>query len=207
MLKENFTPDLYTGKKYSMSILKANLVAIAYPIPLAAVYVISFLIIQSLRSGAAGGLTFSIGGNITSLLLGLFLYFAGFFILIVLHEMTHAVFFLRGCEQGRKSIVFGIKYATPYCHCTEVLTESTYRKSLLAPLLTICLPLALVSYITGNLLVFLAALSMIFGSGGDLAVFWMIRKYPGKSTFVWDMDDEVGCIVYESVKLDDKKAT
>jgi len=204
MLKEIFTPDLYTGKKYSMSILKANLVAIAYPIPLVIVYIASFLAINSLRSGAEYRLSFSIGGNISSLLLGLFLYFAGFFILIVLHEITHAVFFLRGCEQGRKSIVFGIKYATPYCHCTEVITASAYRRSLLAPLFTICLPLALASFITGNILVFLAALSMIFGSGGDLAVFWMIHKYPGKSTFVWDMDDEVGCIVYEPVQNDGK---
>jgi len=41
---------------------------------------------------------------------------------------------------------------------------------------------------------------MIFGSGGDLAIIWMIRKFRSKTTYVWDMDDQVGCIIYEPIE-------
>jgi len=182
-----------------MSILKANLAALVYPLPLAILYIAAFLAAIQLKTNIAAGFFFSFGGSPAILLLYMLLYFAGFFLLVVMHEIIHSLFFLRGCEQGRKSIVFGVKYATPYCHCKEVLTASIYRQSLMAPLWAICLPLAAISFVTCNTLIFLITLSMIFGSGGDMAVFWMIRKFPGKNTFVWDMDDEVGCIVYEQI--------
>lgn len=199
MQKESFSSDLYKSRKYSMSILKANLAALVYPLPFAALYMVAFMAAIQLRSDMTAGFSFSFGGSPAMLLLNMLLYFAGFFLLVVLHEIVHSLFFLRGCEQGRKSIVFGVKYATPYCHCKEVLTASIYRQSLIAPLWAICLPLAVISFVTCNTLIFLITLSMIFGSGGDLAVIWMIRKFPGKKTFVWDMDDEVGCIVYEPI--------
>lgn len=202
MQRENFTPDLFTSRKYSMSILKANLVALVYPLPFVFLYVAGFLAVITLRTDLSGGISFTLGGNLILLLLNMLLFFAGFFLLIVLHEIIHAAVFLRGCERGRKSIVFGVKMATPYCHCNEVLSVSVYRQSLLAPLWAICVPLAVLSYVTANILVFFITLVMILGSGGDLAIFWMIRKFKGSNTFVWDMDDEVGCIIYEPLNPD-----
>ena len=98
-----------------------------------------------------------------------------------------------------------MKAATPYCNCKEVLSLSVYRKSLMAPLWMICLPLAAVAIITGNLFAFLAAVIMIFGSGGDIAIFWNLRNYIGKNAFVWDMEDAVGCIVYDCNEPDSLK--
>ena len=189
--KELFSQDKYTEHTLSMSFLKANIVGTLFPIPLVSIFVIMFAWVEySLnRKG------FSISWN-AQFLLWLLVFYASAFLLIALHELVHALFFLRGCENRWKSIRFGIKSATPYCHCKEVLPLNLYRHSLLAPLWLICLPLAIVALLTGHGLIFLLTVIMIFGSGGDLAIFWSLRKYKGNRTYVWDMEDAVGCIVY-----------
>lgn len=200
MQKASFSSDKFTSRRFSMSILKANLIALIYPLPFAVVFTAAYIASGAFRPGSSDEITFSFGGRPIVLLFELLLYFAAVFALVAVHEGIHALFFLKGCELGRKSIVFGIKYATPYCHCEEVLTISIYSQSLLAPLWSICIPLAVASCLTGNFLVFLVTLTMIFGSGGDLAIFWMIRKFRSKTTYVWDMDDQVGCIIYEPIE-------
>ena len=191
-----FLKEEYRETTKSMSFLKANIVALLYPMPFVVLYIVLFALSESVRRKNEGTIS---SGNLLELLLWLLFFFAGFFGLIVLHEFIHALFFLKGCDYGWKSIVFGIKSATPYCHCSEVITLNIYRQSLLAPLWAVCVPLAAASMLTGNILLTLMTVSMIFGSGGDLAIFWMTRKYAGKTTYVWDMEDAVGCIIYERI--------
>ena len=196
MNKDMFLKEEYRETTKSMSFLKANIVALLYPMPFVVLYIVLFALSESVRRKNEGTIS---SGNLLELLLWLLFFFAGFFGLIVLHEFVHALFFLKGCDYGWKSIVFGIKSATPYCHCSEVITLNIYRQSLLAPLWAVCVPLAAASMLTGNILLTLMTVSMIFGSGGDLAIFWMTRKYAGKTTYVWDMEDAVGCIIYERI--------
>ena len=191
-----FLKEEYRETTKSMSFLKANIVALLYPMPFVVLYIVLFALSESVRRKNEGTIS---SGNLLELLLWLLFYFAAFFGLIVLHEFIHALFFLKGCDYGWKSIVFGIKSATPYCHCSEVITLNIYRQSLLAPLWAVCVPLAAASMLTGNILLTFLTVSMIFGSGGDLAIFWMTRKYAGKTTYVWDMEDAVGCIIYERI--------
>jgi len=191
-----FLKEEYRETTKSMSFLKANIVALLYPLPFVVLYIVLFALSESVRWKSEGTIS---SGNLLELFLWLLFFFAGFFGLIVLHEFVHALFFLKGCDYGWKSIVFGIKSATPYCHCSEVITLNIYRQSLLAPLWAVCVPLAAASMLTGNILLTLMTVSMIFGSGGDLAIFWMTRKYAGKTTYVWDMEDAVGCIIYERI--------
>lgn len=196
MNKDMFLKEDYRETTKSMSFLKANIVALMYPLPFVVLYIVLFALSESVRRKSEGTIS---SGNLLELFLWLLFFFAGFFGLIVLHEFVHALFFLKGCDYGWKSIVFGIKSATPYCHCSEVITLNIYRQSLLAPLWAVCVPLAAASMLTGNVLLTLMTVSMIFGSGGDLAIFWMTRKYAGKTTYVWDMEDAVGCIIYERI--------
>ena len=191
MNKELFTQDKYTQHTISMSFLKANIVGTLFPIPLVALFVFLFGWVEFSRNRT--GFSFEVNGQF---LLWLLVFYAAVFLLIALHELVHALFFLHGCENRWKSIRFGIKSATPYCHCKEVLPLNLYRHSLLAPLWFVCVPLAAAALLTGNVLVFILAVIMIFGSGGDLAIFWSLRKYKGNRTYVWDMEDAVGCIVY-----------
>lgn len=196
MNKDIFLKGQYRETRKSMSFLKANLLAFVYPAPFVAVFAVLCIFIESSRwQGDSAPVTFTL--NLLDMLLWFFFFFASFFGLVVLHEFVHALFFLKGCDYGWKSIVFGVKSATPYCHCSEVLLLSDYRRSLLAPLWAVCIPLSAVSIITGNVSLMFLTAAMIFGSGGDLAIFWMTRKYAGKTTYVWDMEDAVGCIIYE----------
>lgn len=192
MNKEHFTEDLYIEKTHSISFLKANLLALLYPLPLVIPYILVYFISLGSRTKDSAG---SISVNGTQMLLGLFLFFVATLALVLLHELTHAVFFLPACENGRKSIRFGITSATPYCHCEEVIPIRNYRISCLAPLFTVCLPLAVYSSVTGNLMVFFLTVMMLFGSGGDLYIVWALRKYSGKD-YVYDLDDAVGCRTY-----------
>jgi len=198
MQKEYFTPDKYTSRTISMSFLKANIVGTLFPVPLAVIFVVLFGWTETCRK--TPGVSMKVDLHF---FLWLLLFYVACFLLITLHELTHALFFLSGCENRWKSIRFGIKAATPFCHCKEVLSLSVYRYSLMAPLWVICAPLAAAALITGSLFAFFAAVIMIFGSGGDLAILWSLRKYKGKHSFVWDMEDTVGCIVYEPIQSKD----
>lgn len=198
MNKDIYLKDEYRATTKSMSFLKANLLAVLYPAPLAAVYIVLFMLAMANRL-SGNGESFSFTLNLMDIFLWILSYFAAFFGLVALHEFIHALFFLKGCDYGWKSIVFGFKSLTPYCHCSEVVSMNIYRQSLLAPLWAVCVPLAAASMITGSMPLFILTISMIFGSGGDLAIFWMGRKYAGKTTYVWDMEDAVGCIIYERI--------
>ena len=191
MRKEDFKPGLYSSHSIQMSFLKANLVGTLFPLPLVFVFSALFLWLNHARTGA--GFSFTVDLNF---LLWLFLFYVFMFLLIAMHELTHAFAFLAGCENRWKSIHFGIKSLTPYCHCEEVIPISIFRRSLLAPLWFIALPLAAAALITGSLYVFFLAVILLFGSGGDMAIFWSIRKYRDKQIRAWDIDDAVGCIIY-----------
>ena len=192
----------YRPTKITMSFLKANTVSLIYPIPLVLLFLLAAAVVESLRTAgaAAGGssvVQVSESSGIGDLVLTFIFYMVLLFVLIVLHELTHALVFLRGCENGWKSIKFGVKALTPYCHCKEATTVSIARRSCLAPLLTVSLPLAIISFITGSFLFYLLTVVMIFGSGADLWVFLKLRRYNGKTCYALDMENEIGMTVYE----------
>lgn len=193
MLRDTFPREEYRIITHSISILKANIVALFYPIPFVLLYLTVYFFTISFFEPVS--FTFSTG-NILFFALFFLAYIVALLVLIVLHELIHAFFFLPGCEKGWKSIHFGIKQMTPYCHCMEIITMSQFRRSLWGPLWILCSLLAAASIILGDPLSFLLTLVMIFGSGGDLYVLWATRKYRGSTTLVFDLEDQVGCEVY-----------
>ncbi|NLT12607.1 MAG: DUF3267 domain-containing protein [Clostridiaceae bacterium] len=192
MQKDHFTTGEYRLIQHSISFLKVNILALLYPLPLVVLFVVAYFFIRS----AIANELFSKSPWLENSLYQLIMYLGIVMIALVLHECTHALVFLRHSKNGRKSIKFGIKSLTPYCHCEEVISLNAYRHACLAPLYSICLPLAIISIVTGNSIFFLIAITMIFGSGGDLWVFFVTRKYNGRQTYVWDMEDKVGCEIY-----------
>ncbi len=202
MQRETFPREKYRVITHSISILKANIVALIFPIPFVIIYLTAYFFAASYFKPLA---TFAYSTD-NPLYFGLFLiaYFAALFVLIVLHELIHALFFLPGCEDKWKSIRFGIKQLTPYCHCTEIITLSRFRKSLWGPLIILCPVMAVASVILGDPVSFLLTLVMIFGSGGDLYVLFVTRKYRGSTTLVFDLEDQVGCEVYLKEETSEK---
>lgn len=204
MQRETFPREDYHVITHSISILKANIVALIYPIPFVMLYLAIYFSAKYFWSPV--NLTLSTD-NFLYFALFFLTYVVGLLILIVLHEFIHALFFISGCENGWKSIHFGIKQLTPFCHCLEILTLSQFRRSLWGPLWILCPLLAAASVILGDPVSFLLTLVMIFGSGGDLYVLWTTRKYRGSTTLVYDLDDQIGCEVYLKEDSADKTGT
>lgn len=207
MMKEQFSAETFEIKKHSISILAANLYAFLYSLP----FLLLFLVMYVAAAFIKGWKWYETSRSAiteNSLLLML-CYIVLFLILIIVHEFLHAVFFLPGCDNRWKSIKFGIKSLTPYCHCEEIISVSQYRKSLFAPIWFICLPLAVAASLTGDILLIFLAFSLIVGSGGDLYIAYVLRKYNGKATYVYDLVDEVGCQTYVarsvSIKAESEK--
>lgn len=192
MQKELFQTDQYQSIPHGTSFLKANIFALVYPLPLVIMYVIGYF---AYRLGT-GQEVFVTSELLDNSLIWLVLFYALLLVAVIIHELTHALVFLRHSENGWKSVKFGIKSLTPYCHCEEVISLNAYRHACLAPLWSLCLPLVLISLFVGNSLFFLITLTMIFGSGCDLWIVFVTRKYNGKTTYAWDMIDEIGCEVY-----------
>lgn len=193
MQRETFPREDYRVVTHTISILKANIVALLYPIPFVALYLAIYFFSVSFFEPVK--FTFSTD-NFLYFALFFLAYFAALLVLIVIHELIHALFLLPGCEKGWKSIHFGMMQLTPYCHCAEIITMSQFRRSLWGPLWILCPILAAVSVILGDPISFLLTLVMIFGSGGDLYVLYATRKYGGSTTLVFDLEDLVGCEVY-----------
>ncbi|NLW88442.1 MAG: DUF3267 domain-containing protein [Clostridiaceae bacterium] len=185
----------YKSTKITMSFLKANTVSLIYPIPIVVLYIAIAFFFHVQRPDTVTSNFVSI--RLESILWSLGLYLVGMIVLIVLHEFLHALFFLKGCENGWKSIKFGVKYLTPYCHCKEATTVSIARQSCLAPLWAVCLPLGVVAVATDLYFLHLLTVVMIFGSGADLWVVWKLRPYNGKTCYALDMEDEIGMTVFE----------
>ncbi len=187
----------YRSQKITMSFLKANTVSLIYPLPIVLLYLAIVFFVESLRmAGFAATDQAADAFGISDIWLSFLLYMVLLFVLIVLHELTHAFFFLRGCENGWKSIKFGIKALTPYCHCKEAVTVSVARQSCLGPLWTVALPLGVIALITGSYLLYLLTIVMIFGSGADLWVVLKLRRFNGKTCYALDMENEIGMTVF-----------
>jgi len=62
-----------------MSILKANLIALIYPLPFAVVYTAAYIASSAFRSGSSGEISLFFDGRPIVLLFELLLYIAAFF--------------------------------------------------------------------------------------------------------------------------------
>ncbi|MBN1774859.1 MAG: DUF3267 domain-containing protein [Clostridiales bacterium] len=191
----------YRSQKFTMSFFKANTVSLIYPLPLVALFLLIAASVENFRAGqpvtGSEAIVQSAGrSGMSDLLIPFLIYALLLFGMVVLHELTHALFFLRSCENGWKSIKFGIKSLTPYFHCSEAVKVSVVRRSCLAPLWVLTLPLAVLSLITGNFVLYLLTIVMLFGSGADLWVALKLSKFNGKTCYALDMENEVGITVF-----------
>ena len=194
MKREKLIEQGYTPVKKSITFFQANFVGILPILPLVLIYIIGYACFYYFVRDKSIG--FDMFADFIKSPLYVLTYLVITFVAIIIHEGLHALFFLGGCEEGRKSIVFGFKSGCPYCHCDEVLSIKRYINALWAPLWFLCSLLVVLSLIIDFLPLFLATATLIFGSCGDLYVWLLIRKHRKQNVFVWDMVDEVGCELF-----------
>jgi len=122
---------------------------------------------------------------------------------IVAHELIHGLFFALFTEKRWKSVKFGImpasKLFSPYCHCIDKLMINHYRIATVMPLLIVGIIPAVISIITGILILFVFGLAFTMGAAGDILMFIKLMKEK-KDTWIFDSPSDIGFDVYRKLE-------
>jgi len=172
-------------KDISISALKANLYAIPIIIFSIICLVFPFVLFWDWQTFTKGFL---------SIYIHLPYFFSAFIIGAFLHEVLHALGFLIFGKLILSQVKIGFiwKYITPYAHCKVPLKASVYRIALLLPAILLGVIPALVSIISGKGWLLIYGILFTVLAGGDLLVFWLIRKVK-RNELVKDHPKRCGC--------------
>lgn len=182
----------YRRVELTVSIVRANLVAVILLIPLAVIGFGLFLLKNRDRG---------IDTGISRGPLGMLLFLVLLVALIVVHEAIHGASWAFFTKRGFRDIEFGFmkQYLTPYCTCTIPLTKGQYIFGALMPFLVLgVLPMAL-GIITGFLPGLLMGIIMADSAAGDLMIVWNILRYRtnAKELVYMDHPTQAGGVIFE----------
>lgn len=181
----------YRKTDLTIGVVKANLLALIVMLPFAVLSGAVVLSSYSLRS--------MIESPITSLVL-LFLFLA-LLLLTAVHEGIHALTWAMFGKDYWKSIRFGViwKALTPYCTCLRPAKRGQYILGAAMPTLVLGIGLTAAAALTGVYWVFILALAMIFGGGGDFTIILkiLLHRQCGKEAVYYDHPYECGVVVFE----------
>jgi len=165
--REAYEKEGYTCEEHTISILKANVMALLLAGPIAIVSSVIFGIINDVE------------GEIHDFSL---MFLILFLISIVVHEGLHGLGWSLASEKGWKSIHFGViwKALTPYCCCTEPMDSKKYLLGGALPLAVLGFGLSIVAFVTGSVLINSLAFISIICAGGDLTIMIMLIKQRNK---------------------------
>ena len=115
---------------------------------------------------------------------------------IVAHELLHAVGFVYIGKAPWSAVKFGFSWKglAPYAHCRRPLRAAAYRASVLLPGLVLGLFPGLMGIAIGSWWLVLWGSVMLITAGGDLAVWWAVRRVPA-GELVLDHPSKAGCHV------------
>lgn len=187
--EEKLTNEGYTRKDLTISIARANWMAIFVMFPFVLVIACVFW-----KCTAIEGVYFFTAID--------FLYFVvGYTCLIILHELIHGLVWGICCKNHFKSISFGVvwKMLTPYCTCSEPLTRWQYILGSVMPTLILGFGLGIASIVIDSVVLMLISEFMIIGGGGDFLVIFNIlsNKPSSKDAIYLDHPSECGVVLFE----------
>jgi Putative zincin peptidase len=172
-------------RDYSISMLRANLLALLIGLPVAIAQLGLFVFLH-------GELRVSIT------LPGALLFLAVMLASIVAHELIHGLTWQLAGGSAAARIIYGVqwKMLTPYAHLEGPLAVSIYRLGGLMPGLVLGLIPYALSLIIGNGTLLLFGVIHTFAAGGDWLVLWLLRGV-GSGALVEDHPSRAGCYVLE----------
>jgi len=165
--------------EYTMGFRAANVYAFLLAFPILAILLLPFVMIWDYE-------TFKVGKDAF-----MDYFFAIFFGGIVIHELLHAITFWYFVPNGRKSIKFGIKWLTPYCHCKKPLKVKHYKLSAAMPLIILGLIPSIIGIILGHGGILSFGIFFTWAAGGDIMILFMLRKLDN-NTYVFDHPGKIG---------------
>lgn len=168
-------------EEYTMGFGTANLLAVILAIPILAINLIPFVLIWDYD-------TFKTGKDI----------FMDYFLIIIaggiiIHELLHGLTWGYFAANGMKSIKFGIKWLTPYCHCKEPLKVKHYKIGGAMPLIIMGIIPSIIGLIIGHGLILTFGIFFTWAAGGDIIALYMLRKLDN-NIYVSDHPEKMGFI-------------
>jgi hypothetical protein len=124
------------------------------------------------------------------------IFLAGFFGLIILHELIHGLTWQWISGINRDEIEYGFKWKilTPYAHVKIPIELQSYRWGAAMPGILLGLLPTILGLALGNGLIFLIGLIMTAAAGGDILILFLLRN-DSSPAFVEDHTDNAGCYV------------
>ena len=122
-------------------------------------------------------------------------------LLTAVHEGIHGFTWGLFAESHWSAIRFGVIWnaLTPYCTCAQPMKRGQYILGAAMPTLVLGIGLTAAAALTGIFWVFILALAMIFGGGGDFAIIlkMLLHRQRGKEAVYYDHPYECGVVVFE----------
>ena len=180
----------YRKTDLTIGVVKANLLALIVMLPFAALSGAVVLSRVSFRSMVESMSTFDF-----------LLYLLVMLLLTAVHEGIHALTWAMFGKDYWKSIRFGViwKALTPYCTCLRPAKRGQYILGAAMPTLVLGIGLTAAAALTGIFWVFILALAMIFGGGGDFTIILkiLLHRQQGRDAVYYDHPYECGVVVFE----------
>ena len=190
-------------RKETISIAKANILAVALMVGAAIVGIPYYILVSNLLGYEVNWLGFwdAIKSDNLEWWQPFGVVVSFWLILIVgavLHELVHGITWAYYSKGGWRSVSFGViwKMLTPYCHCSEPLKKSQYITGALMPLFVVGILPLLVSPFVESICLCFFGIFYISGAAGDLMVVSRLRK-ENPSFTILDHPTEPGYLVYE----------
>ena len=180
----------YQKTDLTVGVAKANLLALVVMLPFAVLSGAVVLSRCSLRLMAE---------SISSL--DFFFFLLVMLLLTAVHEAIHGLTWAIFAEGHGKAIRFGViwKALTPYCTCAQPMKRGQYILGAAMPTLLLGIGLTAAAALTGIFWIFILAITMIFGGGGDFAIIlkMLLHRQRGKEAVYYDHPYECGVVVFE----------
>ena len=191
---EKMKADGYEEKDLTVGAVKANAMALFLPLPFVALACTAYFRANPSGAGAA---------DISSGIWGIpFMYLAALIILIVVHELIHGITRAVFAKNPFRSIDFGVvwKMITPYCTCSEPLKKWQYITGGAMPTLILGIGLTAAAAACGSFPLFILAVIMIFGGGGDIFIILKMLMFVPEAEDVVYYDHPYECGVVAFIK-------
>lgn len=164
--KQKFLADGYEERQETISVLKANLMALVTAGPIVVIQFVIWILAEKQAEGLFN-------------LRNIILLWVLLVVLIFVHELLHGLGWGIWTEKKWKSISLGIMWEsfTPYCHCKEPLKPKQYLFGCLTPFLVLGIGMFILSLATGNPVIFVLGVINTLSAGGDTTIACMLFKY------------------------------
>jgi hypothetical protein len=177
------------SKDLSVSMIKASYLSILFAIPPAVVFFAAFVLLWGRAELHTAWQTI-----VRQWVFFTFIMLAA----ILMHELLHGITWMFFGKKRFSAIRFGfnMKALSPYAHCKEPMTAGAYRLGTLMPGLILGILPVFAALISGSGILMLFGLLFTVAAGGDMLVFWLLRK-ESSNVMVTDHPTNAGCILLE----------